>query len=68
MPHLTARRPFAAAAPAVASASGERACGVEDCITRLSRYNSSDYCYLHAPVRFPRFRGQFTAEYEAERA
>jgi hypothetical protein len=38
------------------------------CDTRLSRYNNSEFCFRHAPVKYPRLRGVFTEEYEASRA
>jgi hypothetical protein len=63
---LTARRPTPGTGPTARASN--RACSENGCITRLSRYNTAEYCYLHAPVRFPRFRGQFTSEYEANRA
>jgi len=40
-----------------------RVCGDESCSVQLSRYNKADYCFNHAPVRFPRLRGEFTQEY-----
>lgn len=42
-----------------------RICRDESCDTMLSRYNRSDLCFNHAPTRFPRLRGEFTAEYLA---
>lgn len=38
-----------------------RVCSHADCETRLSQYNRRDYCYTHAPVRFPRVRGRILA-------
>lgn len=35
-----------------------RVCASEDCGTRLSIYNRSDFCWQHTPVRFPFVRGQ----------
>ncbi|MDP8958682.1 MAG: hypothetical protein M3N51_05655 [Actinomycetota bacterium] len=35
-----------------------RRCAHKGCETQLSRYNRRDYCYTHAPVRFPRLRGR----------
>ena len=49
-----------ARAPKVAG--GERTCVVDSCDTRLSRYNKREYCYTHAPVRFPRLRGRIVPE------
>jgi hypothetical protein len=39
-----------------------RVCAKADCDTRLSRYNRREYCYTHAPVRFPRVRGRVITE------
>ncbi len=43
-----------------------RVCADEDCGTRLSRYNRNQFCFRHAPARFPRMRGEFTEEYMAK--
>ena len=40
-----------------------RVCRNEACGVRLSRYNRAEYCFNHAPARFPRLRGEFTEEY-----
>ncbi len=40
----------------------DRTCVTKDCDTRLSRYNKREYCYTHAPVRFPRLRGRIVPE------
>jgi len=42
-----------------------RVCSTEGCGAQLSRYNSSDHCFLHAPARFPRLRGEFTESWVA---
>lgn len=34
-----------------------RLCAWSECDTVLSRYNLSDHCYTHRPIRFPRVRG-----------
>ena len=39
-----------------------RACAKGDCETTLSRYNKREYCYAHAPTKFPRLRGRVVAE------
>ena len=39
-----------------------RACAKNDCETTLSRYNKREYCYAHAPTKFPRLRGRIVAE------
>lgn len=37
----------------------DRICADPGCTTRLSRYNKREFCHPHAPVRYPRIRGQF---------
>ncbi len=37
-------------------------CAMEGCETRLSRYNRREYCYAHAPTKFPRLRGRIVAD------
>ncbi|OFW54508.1 MAG: hypothetical protein A2V75_05170 [Actinobacteria bacterium RBG_16_70_17] len=44
------------------SQDGERLCGQRGCTTRLSRYNNREFCYAHAPTRFPRLRGRVVRE------
>ena len=39
-----------------------RACAKKGCQTILSRYNLRDYCFAHAPKRFPRVRGIVTKD------
>jgi len=39
-----------------------RACVKNGCETTLSRYNKREYCYAHAPTKFPRLRGRIVAE------
>lgn len=39
-----------------------RQCKEPECITKLSRYNKRDYCYTHAPVKYPRVRGRIVPE------
>ncbi len=41
---------------------GVRVCEERQCSTRLSSYNKRDYCYAHAPTRFPRLRGRVVPE------
>jgi hypothetical protein len=36
----------------------QRACAKKGCTTSLSRYNKKDFCYAHAPTKFPRLRGR----------
>lgn len=42
--------------------SDERTCARDGCETRLSRYNKREFCYSHAPTKFPRLRGRIVAE------
>jgi len=35
-----------------------RACVSEGCWTKLSIYNESDRCWVHAPLRYPLVRGK----------
>lgn len=35
-----------------------RVCMSRRCETKLSRYNNADYCFHHAPAKFPRVRGK----------
>ncbi len=42
--------------------STDRTCIHEGCTTMLSRYNKREYCYAHAPTRFPRLRGRVVPE------
>ena len=44
----------------------DRVCGFDACETRLSRYNRNEFCFQHAPARFPRMRGEFTEEFLAK--
>jgi hypothetical protein len=39
-----------------------RVCSHAGCVTKLSQYNRRDFCYAHAPVRFPRVRGRILPE------
>lgn len=39
-----------------------RVCTRAGCSTKLSQYNRRDFCYAHAPVRFPRVRGRVLPE------
>ncbi|MFQ5555663.1 MAG: hypothetical protein ACE5GC_09895 [Acidimicrobiia bacterium] len=42
--------------------SSERTCAQDDCETKLSRYNRREYCFAHAPTKFPRLRGRVVPE------
>jgi hypothetical protein len=39
-----------------------RVCASKSCSTTLSRYNRKDFCYAHAPTKFPRLRGRVVPE------
>lgn len=45
-----------------------RVCGADECTTFISKYNRADFCFRHRPVKYPRLRGVFTDEFEAEQA
>lgn len=34
-----------------------RVCVHEGCVTKISMYNKSPYCWAHAPLKFPLTRG-----------
>lgn len=38
-----------------------RVCSYKGCSTKLSRYNRREFCYSHAPVKYPRVRGKILA-------
>ena len=35
-----------------------RVCLLGNCEVRLSRYNRNEYCFNHAPIRYPHVRGR----------
>ena len=37
-----------------------RVCAHKACDTRISQYNKAEFCYTHAPARYPRLRGVVT--------
>lgn len=39
-----------------------RVCAKPDCDTKLSQYNRREYCFTHAPTRFPRLRGRVASD------
>jgi hypothetical protein len=39
-----------------------RVCSKSGCDTKLSQYNRREFCYTHAPVKFPRVRGRILPE------
>lgn len=42
--------------------SDERTCAMSDCSTKLSKYNRREFCFAHAPTKFPRLRGRIVPE------
>ncbi|MDX2343802.1 MAG: hypothetical protein QNL12_08770 [Acidimicrobiia bacterium] len=40
----------------------QRYCAKHECETLLSRYNRREFCYAHAPTKFPRLRGRVVPE------
>jgi hypothetical protein len=54
---LRGRRPDGAAR-APQTYSTQRTCAHDGCTTTLSRYNRREFCYAHAPVKYPRLRGR----------
>ena len=38
--------------------STERKCAHKGCETNLSRYNRREWCFAHAPTKYPRLRGR----------
>ena len=42
--------------------STERSCDKQGCDTRLSRYNRREFCYAHAPTKYPRLRGRIVKD------
>ncbi len=38
--------------------STTRTCVNKGCDTRLSQYNKREYCFPHAPTKYPRLRGR----------
>ena len=41
--------------------STERLCADKGCETKLSRYNRREWCFAHAPTKYPRLRGRIVA-------
>ena len=50
------------------SVERHQVCATEDCSTIVSRYNLSDHCFRHRPVKYPRLRGVFSDEYTQQNA
>lgn len=40
----------------------KRVCATDECETRISRYNRSDFCFAHSPPKFPRVRGVVSSD------
>ncbi|MEN8041673.1 MAG: hypothetical protein ABFR95_09240 [Actinomycetota bacterium] len=38
--------------------SSARTCAHNGCGTRLSQYNKREFCFTHAPTKYPRLRGR----------
>lgn len=51
-------RHFGGGARAPKTYSAERRCADEECDTKLSRYNRREWCFAHAPTKYPRLRGR----------
>ncbi|GMQ92688.1 MAG: hypothetical protein BMS9Abin12_0165 [Acidimicrobiia bacterium] len=51
-------RKFTGSARAPKTYSTSRTCASKRCATRLSRYNKREYCFSHAPTKYPRLRGR----------
>jgi hypothetical protein len=58
---LRGKRVLETARPPKAT-SEVRTCAKPGCETTLSRYNKREYCYAHAPTKFPRLRGRVVPE------
>ncbi|MCL1692148.1 MAG: hypothetical protein M3096_00545 [Actinomycetia bacterium] len=41
--------------------STERLCASSGCDTKLSRYNRREFCFAHAPIKYPRLRGRIVS-------
>jgi hypothetical protein len=39
-----------------------RTCAKDGCDTLLSQYNRREFCYSHAPTKFPRLRGRIVTD------
>ena len=43
-----------------------RVCEFDSCETVISIYNKKKYCFLHAPISYPRVRGHLPREQEPQ--
>jgi len=51
-------RKFTGSARPPKTYSTSRTCASKVCDTRLSQYNKREYCFTHAPTKYPRLRGR----------
>ena len=51
-------RKFTGATRAPKTYSNDRTCADASCETRLSQYNRREWCYAHAPTKYPRLGGR----------
>ena len=51
-------RKFTGASRAPKTYTSGRTCASKGCETRLSQYNRREWCYTHAPTKYPRLRGR----------
>jgi hypothetical protein len=51
-------RKFTGANRAPKTYSNGRTCAEGGCKTKLSQYNRREWCYVHAPTKYPRLRGR----------
>ena len=51
-------RKFTGATRAPKTYSKQRECAQKGCTTKLSQYNRREWCYAHAPTKYPRLRGR----------
>jgi hypothetical protein len=51
-------RKFTGATRAPKTYEKKRECEQKGCTTTLSQYNRREWCYAHAPTKYPRLRGR----------
>jgi len=54
-------RKFTGATRAPKTYAAQRTCADKGCATKLSQYNRREWCYAHAPTRYPRLRGRIVS-------
>ncbi len=64
---MRATRPGSRARRPKSHAPG-RVCQDGSCSTLVSRYNQSEFCFHHRPVKYPRLRGVFSEDYQQQSA